>query len=78
MSSRMIGRGPGGFPPDLVAHNLPLGTKLGKLALGVHGRGRGEVPQSMGLFLITGRLVWSSPHPSLLRLKPSGVTTLPK
>lgn len=49
----MIGRGPGGFPPDLVAHNLPLGTKLGKLALGVHGRGRGEVPQSMGLFLIT-------------------------
>lgn len=42
----MIGRGPGGFPLDLVAYNLFLGMKLGKLALGVH---RG-VPSEQGAF----------------------------
>lgn len=32
----------------------------------------------MGLFLITGRLIWGSPHPALFRLKPSKVTTPPE
>lgn len=54
------------------------GDETGKAGFGCAWAGQGEVPQSMGLFLITGRLVWSLPHPSLLRLKPSGVTTLPK